>query len=66
MCTSGKINITDCDTLGGPIKGLYDACMKTTIEISMGEQTLTMNPMNCAVKVIQVRSRFKYILEWFI
>ena len=64
MCTSGNINITDCDTLGGP-KGYYDACMKTTIEMPVGEQTLTMNTMNCAVKVIRVRSRFKYILEWF-
>ena len=52
-CTSGDINITDCDTLGGP-KGFYDACIKTTstVEMSMEEKNVTMYTMNCTVKVI--------------
>jgi len=51
MCTSGNINITDCDTLGLP-KGLYDACIKISIETSMAEQTLTMNTMACTMKAM--------------
>jgi len=51
MCTSGNINITDCDNLGAA-KGLYDACGKVNVEMSMGEQTLTMNAMACMMKVI--------------
>lgn len=41
-------NVTDCDEVPGE---KYDACGKASYEIALGNNTLTMNALTCAVKV---------------
>ena len=51
-CTS-NVTSANCDTLlpAHAPRGYYDACIKTTIVVAMGDQDVTMNSMTCMLKV---------------
>ena len=50
-CTTVR-NITDRDTAPGAPPGVkYDACGKVSYELAFGDNQLTVNALQCAVKV---------------
>jgi len=50
LCTTVR-NITDCDTApGAPPGEKFDACGKVSYELAYGDNQLTMNALQCAVK----------------